>query len=76
MTQSQLPLTNDYFDLLTNKIPMIDVRAPVEFQSGALPLSENLILMSDDERQQVGICYKEQGSQAAINLGHHLVNGE
>ena len=55
---------------------MIDVRAPVEFQSGALPLSENLILMSDDERQQVGICYKEQGSQAAINLGHHLVNGE
>ena len=55
---------------------MIDVRAPVEFQSGALPLSENLILMSDDERQQVGICYKEQGSQAAINLGHHLINGE
>jgi tRNA 2-selenouridine synthase len=55
---------------------MIDVRAPVEFQSGALPLSKNLILMSDDERQQVGICYKEQGSQAAINLGHHLVNGK
>ena len=76
MTQSQLPLTNDYFDLLTNKTPMIDVRAPVEFQSGALPLSQNLVLMSDDERQQVGICYKEQGSQAAINLGHQLVNGE
>lgn len=55
---------------------MIDVRAPVEFQSGALPLSQNLVLMSDDERQQVGICYKEQGSQAAINLGHQLVNGE
>jgi tRNA 2-selenouridine synthase len=55
---------------------MIDVRAPVEFQSGALPFSQNLVLMSDDERQKVGICYREQGSQAAISLGHQLVDGE
>ena len=32
--------------------------------------------MSDDERAQVGICYKQQGQEAAIELGHQLVSGE
>ncbi len=32
--------------------------------------------MSDAERAQVGICYKQQGQDAAIKLGHQLVSGE
>jgi tRNA 2-selenouridine synthase len=32
--------------------------------------------MTDDERAQVGICYKQQGQEAAIALGHQLVAGE
>jgi len=76
LNQSPLPLTSDYLSLLTDKVPMIDVRAPVEFQTGALPFSQNLVLMSDDERQQVGICYKQEGQQAAITLGHQLVSGD
>ncbi len=35
----------------------------------------NLPLMNDDERQRVGTCYKQQGQQAAIVLGHQLVSG-
>jgi tRNA 2-selenouridine synthase len=31
--------------------------------------------MTDDEREQVGICYREQGEQAAVALGHELVSG-
>ena len=54
---------------------MIDVRAPIEFQAGALPFATNLPLMADDERHQVGICYKEQGQKEAIALGHELVCG-
>lgn len=71
-----LPLVNDYRQLLLDGTPMIDVRAPIEFATGSLPNAINLPLMSDDERHQVGICYKEQGQQAAIELGHQLVQGD
>ena len=55
---------------------MIDVRAPIEFAAGALPSAVNLPLMVDDQRHQVGIRYKNNGQQAAIELGHSLVAGE
>lgn len=71
-----LPLVNNYRQLLLDDCPMIDVRAPIEFATGSLPSAENLPLMSDDERHQVGICYKQQGQQAAIELGHKLVTGD
>ena len=32
--------------------------------------------MTDDEREQVGICYKEQGERAAVALGQELVSGD
>lgn len=67
---------NDYRALLVNNVPMIDVRAPVEFSKGALPCSINLPLMTDYERHQVGIRYKNKGQQAAIALGHRLVAGD
>lgn len=55
---------------------MIDVRAPVEFAKGALPSAVNLPFINNEERHLIGICYKEKGQQAAIDLGHQLVNGE
>jgi len=55
---------------------MIDVRAPIEFTKGAFPSSINAPLMNDDEREAVGTCYKEQGSDAALELGHRLVFGD
>ena len=61
---------------MLNDTPMIDVRAPVEFITGALPSSANLPLMSDDERHQVGIRYKNNGQQSAIELGNSLVVGD
>ena len=62
-------------DLLLGQRPMFDVRAPVEFNKGSFPNVINLPLMSDDERHQIGSCYKEQGQEAAIALGHQLVSG-
>jgi tRNA 2-selenouridine synthase len=32
--------------------------------------------MSDEERAQVGICYKRRGQEAAIELGYQLVSGD
>ncbi|MEI6891250.1 MAG: tRNA 2-selenouridine(34) synthase MnmH [Pontiella sp.] len=67
--------TNDFHRLIVEDIPLIDVRAPVEFAAGAFPNAVNLPLMNDEERRLVGICYKQHGQQAAMALGHELVCG-
>lgn len=69
-------LTIDYDQLLADDVPMLDLRAPIEFIEGAFPCATNLPLMSDEERAQVGTCFKQQGQDAAIKLGHSLVAGE
>ena len=66
----------DYRQLFLGDVPLMDVRAPVEFAQGAFPGVVNLPLMNDTERQQVGTCYKHRGQQAAIELGHALVSGD
>ncbi|WP_425436777.1 tRNA 2-selenouridine(34) synthase MnmH [Malikia granosa] len=68
-------LTEDYRQIFLRGIPMMDLRAPVEFAQGAFPGAVNLPLMSDEERAKVGTCYKQQGQEAAIKLGHQLVSG-
>ncbi|KIO37131.1 tRNA 2-selenouridine(34) synthase MnmH [Shewanella sp. cp20] len=67
---------SEYARILASDHPIMDVRAPIEFTKGAFPASSNRPLMQDDERQQVGTCYKERGQDAAIALGHSLVCGE
>lgn len=70
------PDTDDYLSLFLNDVPLMDVRAPVEFTRGSFPNAENAPLMNDDERHRVGICYKEEGQDQAIKLGHQLVSGD
>jgi tRNA 2-selenouridine synthase len=65
----------DRLNLILKDIPLIDLRAPVEFAKGAPPNSINLPLMTDQERAKVGTCYKKEGQEAAIELGHQLVSG-
>jgi len=67
---------NDLKNLFLNNIPLIDLRAPIEFTKGAFPNTTNIPLLTDDERKLVGTCYKQQGQDKAIELGHHLVQGE
>jgi|TARA_R110002072_G_scaffold199743_3_gene357483 tRNA 2-selenouridine synthase len=73
---SERPDTDDYRSLFLSPTPMMDMRAPAEFTRGAFPTSLSLPLMSDDERAKVGICYKNRGQEAAIELGHQLVSGD
>ncbi|MDB4224323.1 tRNA 2-selenouridine(34) synthase MnmH [Granulosicoccus sp.] len=65
---------DDFHEIFLNDIPLLDVRAPVEFTKGAFPNSINHPLMSDEERHLVGIRYKEAGQKSAIKLGAELVN--
>ncbi|MEP6389805.1 MAG: tRNA 2-selenouridine(34) synthase MnmH [Halioglobus sp.] len=67
--------TDDYRGLFLADTPMMDMRAPTEFAHGAFPSAQNLPLMTDDERAQVGTCYKLEGQAAAMELGHALVSG-
>jgi tRNA 2-selenouridine synthase len=65
----------DLRHIFLNDIPLMDVRAPVEFERGAFAQSINLPLMNDAEREAVGTAYKQQGQDAAVALGHQLVCG-
>jgi len=72
----KLPQIDDYRSILLNDIPLLDVRAPVEFDQGAFPLARNFPLINNQEREDIGIRYKKKGQDEAIKLGHELVQGE
>jgi len=71
-----LQAITDYQALFLNDTPILDVRAPVEYEKGAFPASENHPLMDDEQRKLVGTRYKTHGQEAAIDLGNALVSGE
>lgn len=76
MSTMKLATTNDFHKIILDQIPLIDVRAPIEFNNGSFINATNLPIMNDEERHLVGICYKEQGNAAAVTLGHQLVSGD
>jgi len=67
---------DNYAQLFIQGVPLLDLRAPIEFAQGAFPGATNLPLMNDQERHRVGKCYKQFGQSAAIELGHQLVAGK
>lgn len=71
-----LPETDDLLSLFLNDTPLLDVRAPVEFDEGAFPQSVNHPLIDDRERHEIGKTYKDLGQDAAIELGLTLVSGD
>ncbi|MBW5291061.1 MAG: tRNA 2-selenouridine synthase [Candidatus Ruthia sp. Asou_11_S2] len=73
---SSLAQIEDFTQLFINDTPLIDTRAPVEFIQGAFPHTQNLPLMSNEQRKLVGTCYKNKGQEEAIKLGHELIQCE
>ena len=69
-------LYNDFEKIVIEKIPLIDLRAPMEFEKGAFINAINLPIMNDEERHLVGTCYKQKGNEEAVNLGYQLVAGD
>ena len=66
----------DLLSLFLNDTPMLDVRAPVEYQQGAFPYAQNIAILNDDEREAIGIKYKNAGQDEAVALGAELVRGD
>ena len=74
--RNDLPVFTDIASVFLDDRPLMDLRAPVEFGQGAFPGAENRPLLTDEERHQVGIRYKDAGQDAAIALGYELVDAE
>ena len=68
-----IEVVDDYQGILKNQRPVIDVRAPEEYGKGSIPSAINLPILNNDERRQVGVCYKNHGQRKAIELGQKLV---
>ncbi len=71
----ELTTTNDFKKIVLNQTPLIDVRAPIEYEKGTFPGAVNIPLMDDEQRHLIGIRYKEAGNEKAVELGHELVSG-
>lgn len=67
---------NDFKKIVIEKTPLIDLRAPIEYERGSFINSINLPIMNNEERHLIGICYKENGNKEAVKLGHKLVSGD
>ena len=72
----RLESRSNYATILRDNTPILDVRAPREFDKGTVPNSINIPILSDEERHLVGIEYEQNGNQAAVDLGKSLVGGE
>jgi len=72
----ELPEIGNFREIFLKDIPLLDVRAPIEFKAGAFPGASNIPLLNDEERHLIGLRYKEQGQSAAIALGKKLIDGQ
>ena len=68
-------MTKLFHQLLTRNIPLLDVRAEIEYAKGAFPHATNIPILNNQERREIGLCYKHRGPQAAETLGNELVSG-
>ncbi|GAB4365583.1 MAG: tRNA 2-selenouridine(34) synthase MnmH [Elainellaceae cyanobacterium] len=51
---------------------ILDVRSPAEYEQGHIPGAVSFPLFSNEERAIVGTCYKQQGRDAAVELGFEI----
>ncbi len=73
---TQLIRADQFKRLFLDGTSFIDVRADVEFIKGAFPGARNLPILTTGERARVGTVYKQEGRDAAVDLGHKLVGGD
>ncbi len=68
-----MPTLLDPTAFLQGTAILLDTRSPGEFAAGHIPGAISFPLFTDDERAQVGTCYKQVGPEAAIELGLELI---
>ncbi|MDX5340038.1 MAG: tRNA 2-selenouridine(34) synthase MnmH [Cyclobacteriaceae bacterium] len=61
------------FWTLRKQIPMVDARSESEFDQSHIPGAQNLPILNNQERIEVGTLYKNKGPEKAILKGFELV---
>lgn len=68
-----MPVTLSTAEFLNTPEVLLDVRSPAEYAQGRIPGAISFPLFSNAERAEVGTCYKQQGRDAAVELGLAIV---
>ncbi|MBW4473644.1 MAG: tRNA 2-selenouridine(34) synthase MnmH [Stenomitos rutilans HA7619-LM2] len=68
-----MPQTLPIADFLAAPGAILDVRSPAEHEHGRIRDAISFPLFSNEERAQVGTCYKQQGRDEAVELGLSIV---
>lgn len=63
------PVDPDAFVKFSETLPVVDVRAPVEFAQGHIPGAFNIPLFGDEERAEIGTLYHREGRDQALVKG-------
>lgn len=66
----------DVLDLLKSSPrsqAFLDVRSEDEFEKSGLPFFVNIPILTNQERHEVGLSYKQNGQESAVKLGFSLV---
>ena len=66
-------LSVEDFLSMSKDFPIIDVRSEAEFVHAHIPGAHNIQLFNNEERAEIGLIYKLQGSETAISRGYDLV---
>lgn len=59
---------------IRDKVNIIDVRSPAEYDKGHIPGAYSIPLFDNEERAIIGTIYKQQSKEAAITRGYDFVN--
>ena len=64
---------SEYLEM-RDKVDVVDVRSPAEFDKGCIPGAFSIPLFDNEERAIIGTIYKQQSKEAAIKRGYDFVN--
>ena len=62
-------LDTEAFLAATNAGPILDTRAPSEFEAGHIPGAVSFPIFTDEERAKIGTLYKQVGHDRAVLQG-------
>lgn len=61
---------------LAKKLPVFDVRSPLEFEHASFPGAISFPLMNNEERVIIGTTFKKEGRESAVIKGYELIGGK